>query len=194
MILQAGYTQLRSISLFISYHTQMITTRLAINMLTTFYKTHTESLLARQARVRRRRGSSCSSPEHSCSCAIFWHPVFSLRCYTCPCRCFSLPCPVCNFSFLISHENLFQTFWQIWCFPPPIQQFPQKSAPWLHNWVVSAMGQSTNARVTLHFFSTKVIVTQEVRKWISYRQLPVKPVGLSISCSTVTFYKLTLTL
>lgn len=118
MILQAGYTQLRSINLFISYHTQMITTRLAINMLTTFYKTHTESLLARQARVRRRRGSSCSSPEHSCSCAIFWHPVFSLRCYTCPCRCFSLPCPVCNFSFLISHENLFRTFWEIWCFPP----------------------------------------------------------------------------
>jgi len=47
--------------------------------------------------------------------------------------------------------------------------------------------------VTLLFLSTEMTVTQEVRTHLSTKWLPVKPIGLSISCSAVNSYMLMLT-
>lgn len=54
-------TQVRSVKKFIGYNTQIIATRWSINMLTTSFKRHKESLLAKQPVLRR----DMCSPEHS---------------------------------------------------------------------------------------------------------------------------------
>lgn len=109
VILWAGHAQ-KFKNHFFGYHTHMITTRLGINVFITLYKTYAESLLARQAKISKEKGSSYSSLEHSHSLMSPSATVFFLMILYLLMSVLSL---VCNFSFLISYESPLQTFSQV---------------------------------------------------------------------------------
>lgn len=97
-----------------------------------------------------------------------------------------------------SHMNIF--FRLSDGFPPALsQQFPQKSEPWLCSCPVSAMGlvsleqtpEQTSGQRESHssFLALRWLTEEEMVQF----KVSIKSIGLSISCSAVT-YMLTLTL